>query len=121
MHASNMCASKNATYGRSMGVCTPHITQWSATVITRMELIHVELPTRLEKNLGTIGIPKSPACKSWLAWRNLRNLSRKPTRETRNIAIMKKVTATQTPFEVLGLVVLGKIKLVVRNLKLIVN
>ncbi len=51
----------------------------------------------------------------------LRILLRKPTRGTRNIAITKKVTVTQTPLEVLGQVAPGKVMLVVRNLKLIVN
>ena len=102
-----------------MGVCTPCITPRSAVIIKRMEFLHVELPARLEEYPGMIRIPKSPSYKSCSAWRTLKYLSRNPTREARNATVMKKVTATQTPLEVLGQVVPGKIKL--RNLKLMMD
>ena len=51
-----------------------------------------------------------------------RSLSRKPTKGAGNVVVMKKVTvATPIPLEVLGLVVLGNIVFVIRNLKLKVN
>eukprot|EP00804_Cyclotella_cryptica_P002466 CCRYP_019178-RA/>CCRYP_019178-RA protein AED:0.09 eAED:0.81 QI:0/0/0/1/1/1/2/0/443 len=52
--------------------------------------------------------PRSPMPRSWLAWRNLRSLSRKPIKTARNVAVAKKVTAIPTHPEVLGRVVPGK-------------
>ncbi len=47
----------------------------------------------------------------------MRNLSRKLTRNVRSVAITRKVTvATPIILEVLGIVVPGKIVVVVRNL-----
>ena len=51
----------------------------------------------------------------------MRSLLRKPTREARNVIVMRKVIATPTLLEVLGQVVLGKTLFTVRNLKLRVN
>ena len=49
---------------------------------------------------------------------NLRSLSRKLRRRAGNVAITRQVTVTLTLPEALGTVVLGKIRVIVRNLKL---
>ncbi len=52
----------------------------------------------------------------------MRSLSRKPTKGTGNVVVMKKViAATPIPLEVLGLVVPGNLVIVLRNLKINVN
>ncbi len=51
----------------------------------------------------------------------MKGLSRKPPGVRRSIVVIRKVTVTPIPLEVLGQVVPGKIVFVIRNLKLKVN
>ena len=105
-----------------MGAHTPRITLQSVAVITKTELLHEVLSGNLHKSLARIVAPRSLTPKYWRVWRNLRSHSRKHTKKTtkkaRNIIATKKVTATPTHPEVLGRVVPGKMKIVVRKLKL---
>eukprot|EP00804_Cyclotella_cryptica_P002876 CCRYP_009390-RA/>CCRYP_009390-RA protein AED:0.00 eAED:0.00 QI:79/1/1/1/0/0/2/4/156 len=108
---------KTASYAKSMGAHTPRTTLPSVAGTTRTELLRGVLSGKLHESPAKTVAPRSPTPRSWLAWRNLRSLSRKPTKKARNVAIAKKVRAIPTHPEVLGRVVPGKMKIVVRKLK----
>ena len=104
---------KTAIYVKGMGVRTPHPIPWSVIATRRMQPPHEVPLVRLEESLAKTRIPRSPTCKYWLVWRNLRSLSRKPTQRTENISIMRKVPVILALSKAFGLVVPGKIHAIV--------
>ena len=99
---------KNCELCKKHGGTHTTLTPWSVAGTTKMELLREVLPGKLHKSLARIVAQRSPTPRSWLAWRNLRSLSRKPIKKARNLAVAKKATAIPTHPEVLGRVVPGK-------------
>ncbi len=104
-----------------MKVCTPRIILWSVVTTRRTEPLQGVLLVGLDKNQAMTELQRSCACKCCHEWRNLRSLSKKPTRRIGNITVARKVTVTLTLPEALGMVVLRKLHVIVRNSKLILN
>jgi hypothetical protein len=80
-----------------------------------MELLRGVLSGKLHESLARIVVQRNPTPRFWLAWRNLRSLSRKPIKRARNVAVVTKATVIPTHPEVLGRVVPGKMKIDVRK------
>ncbi len=121
------CTSWKCARGKNCELCKKH--GGAHTTHRTVECHHYKkdwTPTR-----GTFGQSGRKSGKNWnsttsyvqvLAYiKNFRSLSRKPAREARYIAAMRKVTSIPNSLKVLGQVVLEKLSVEVRNLKIMVN
>ena len=106
---------KNCELCKKHGGTHTTLTPWSVAGTTKMELLRWVLSGRLHESLARIVVQRSPTPRSWLAWKNLRSLSRKPIKKARNVTVVKKAAAIPTRPEVLGRVVPGKMKIDVRK------
>eukprot|EP00804_Cyclotella_cryptica_P002033 CCRYP_007439-RA/>CCRYP_007439-RA protein AED:0.40 eAED:0.44 QI:0/-1/0/1/-1/1/1/0/106 len=99
------------------GAHTPRITPWSVAVTTKTELLREVLLGKLHESPAN-SRPKKSYAQVLACMEKLEKSLKKANKKARNVAVEKKVTAIPTHPEVLGRVVPGKMKIVVRKLKL---